>query len=452
MQGFKKIKKSFTNQYHSFFGFNTKQTPRQTRAYIETMQQLENIDSESKANINHIVNNRYRYAVELTPLAICIEKTTNQMISTPLLFKQGETILDKNPLKELFKLSISTYHQGYDDFMQAVITNYCFLDGNLFVLIKKDIINGELITIDVLRCDCMIATIDPTTKTVTRYTINNSPAGATLILDLDLFTRSYKGRTSSTDVEYELLTTEIAFESGDILQKSPLKRIGLSATLLNAALARGISLNKKSTDGQFIMYPVATERPEEINAITQDLKNKMEGSTNAGANVLMTYTGTAGQSGAEPKVIKFGNGYKDYDIHTDIGESDKRIYEAFGVPASIIRQDAKYSGNQEETKKQWYEITLIPNLNRVLSYLEKWRLLMYAINQTGVGKKGIPCTIEVDTSKIKAFEASEATYVQSLSVLTINEKRAKLGYDPLPDGDILSQSTISPTKTDLKNI
>ena len=179
--------------------------------------------------------------------------------------------------------------------------------------------------------------------------------------------------------------------------------------------------------------PVPSNDVPKQTAIANDLQDKMEGVINTGATVVVPYT-NIGEKANKPEIIPFGNKYKDYDIHTDIENSDNAIYEGLGVPVTVIKQDARYTGNQLESFKQLYEFKVIPELTKITHYLQKWILPL--LDQ---GKYS-EYSISIDKASIEVFKEVKTQYIQSLTVLTLNEKRVELGYEPLPDGDSIQQT------------
>jgi hypothetical protein len=112
----------------------------------------------------------------------------------------------------------------------------------------------------------------------------------------------------------------------------------------------------------------------------------------------------------------------------------------------VVKQNARYTGNQLESFKQLYEFKIIPELTKIIHYLQKWILPLLDNGRYA------EYSISIDKASIEVFKEVKAQYIQSLTFLTLNEKRAEFDHPPLPGGDVLSQSTTPPTKTDLKNI
>lgn len=443
-----KLLKSINN-FAGSFNFWNKGSPMQQRGFISRAKSIAATEYATHNYIELVLNNRHKYVDGVMPISASVKLITHLMLNIELQFKKGEQILNKNPIQEAFKLNISTYHNTYNDFMSSIIKNLCFIDGNFYILAIFDE-NEELISIDVVNSNCLTPEMDGLiNKRVIRYTINNfSPIAPSFVLTLDAFTKTYKTQVRLQNGLFAnciLFTTEIAFETGNIYQASPLIPIAKYVALNNAALTRGIILNEKGSDGQFLSMPIPSNDVEKQNAAANDLQDKMEGVINTGATVVVPYT-NIGEKANKPEIISFGNKYKDYDVHTDIEHSDNSIYQGLGIPATVIKQDARYTGNQLESFKQLYEFKLIPELTKIIHYLEKWILPLLD------NGKYAEYSISIDKASIDVFKEVKAKYIQSLTVLTLNEKRVELGYPPLPDGDFVPQVSTNSIKTDSQNL
>ena len=421
---------NFTNRFNSWI----QNSPKQLREYIRYSESTTAIQNKARQYTEFILQNRHLCALEVSPIATSIKLITNLILNIDLQFKKGEQLLGKNPLQEAFELNISTYHNTYNDFMSSLIKNFCFVDGNVYILVVLDEFE-ELVSIDVVNSDCLTPEMDALNKRVIRYTINNfSPIAQSLRLELDPATKTYRTQVATREgyiANCILFTMEIAFETGQIYQASPLRPIARYIHLSEAALTRGIVLNEKSSDGQFLSMPVVG-KVENHTAITNDLQDKMQGVINTGATVVVPYT-NIGEKANKPEIIPFGNKYKDYDIHTDIEKSNDAIYEGLGVPVTVVKQDARYTGNQRESLKQLYEFKIIPELTKIIHYLQKWILPLLDKG------KYTEYSISIDKASIEVFKEIKAQYIQSLTFLTLNEKRAEFDYPPLPDGDSIQQ-------------
>ena len=432
MKSFKKSINSFADRFN-FWSRN----PVQQKILMDNYRYLNNAQTNIGTSIGDVVRNRHQYARNITAIANSFHITKNMMLKVDLQFKKGDQVLDFNPIKDLWKKpSISTYHKEYEDFMSSIIENFCFIDGNIYILAILEE-NDDIRTLDVVNTECLAAEMDVFGKKVIRYTINSfSRISPVLRLNLDPFTNIYRAFAADENgitVQCVLFTMEIAFETGSVHQACPLIPLAGHIGIFTASLLRAKALNEKGSDGQFVGIPVANASPQVLDAVQKDYQQKMDGAMNTGATVIIPYTSLHGEKPDKPEVIPFGNKYKDYDTNTDIDASDRRIYEALRVPVTIVKQDAKYVGNQRESYVQLYELKIIPELNRIIRCLEQWILPLI---DSGKYKD---YTLSIDKTSIDVFQEMRAQYIQSLSFLTLNEKREMFGCKPLPEGDSMQQ-------------
>ncbi len=100
-----------------------------------------------------------------------------------------------------------------------------------------------------------------------------------------------------------------------------------------------------------------------------------------------------------------------------------RICNAFGVSTTLFNdKSASTESNVKEMKAEMYENTIIPNVHRVES----------ALNRSAVPDIATKGYIRSDTSEIKALQEDESALVNALAAawwLKGNEKRERMAYD-----------------------
>ena len=116
------------------------------------------------------------------------------------------------------------------------------------------------------------------------------------------------------------------------------------------------------------------------------------------------------------------------------------ILAAFGVPPIMFGflSGMETFNNSEIQTKTFWESTVIPKLNKTESFLN--RNLFWKFN----------LEVKYDKSTIKALkedEQKQSTTVSTLKnagIITVNEARTEMGYDPIPGGDVLQAQQVSP--------
>jgi len=187
------------------------------------------------------------------------------------------------------------------------------------------------------------------------------------------------------------------------------------ALLDNAARPSGALVytaadNAVLSDGQF-------ER------LKRELEDTYAGARNAGRPLLL-------EGGLDWKAMSLTP--KDMDFMEAKHTAAREIALAFGVPPMLlgIPGDNTYSNYQEANRVFWRQ-TVLPLSNRIAGALAQWLAPVF-----GTGLR-----LEVDTDRIDALGADRAALwdrVTKAPFLTLNEKRAAVGYAPVEGGDRLA--------------
>jgi HK97 family phage portal protein len=153
-----------------------------------------------------------------------------------------------------------------------------------------------------------------------------------------------------------------------------------------------------------------------------ELDESFSGQKNAGKPILLDGGLDWREMGFSPKDMNFGEG-----LH----ESARLIALAFGVPPLMlgIPGDNTYS-NYTEANKAFYRQTVIPLLCQWCRSFSWWIGSAY----------GADLTIYPDCDDLEVFaDEREAQWqrIEQSNSLTINEKRERMGLEPVPGGDVV---------------
>ena len=152
---------------------------------------------------------------------------------------------------------------------------------------------------------------------------------------------------------------------------------------------------------------------ENYARLKEELDDKFAGGQNAGKVMVL-------EGGIEWQEI--GINPKDMDFIETKNSAARDIAIAFGVPSQLlgIKGDNTYS-NMTEARLAFWEETVIPTLQHILSHLSMWLSNCYNMN--------IDVEIDYDSISILTEKRRELWQsLESISFLTINEKRAMLGF------------------------
>jgi HK97 family phage portal protein len=107
----------------------------------------------------------------------------------------------------------------------------------------------------------------------------------------------------------------------------------------------------------------------------------------------------------------------------------REIALAFGVPPMLLAIPGDNTdANFQEANRVFWRQTVLPLASRVGSALAQWLAPAF----------GAGLTLGVDTDRIEALAADRAALwqrVEKASFLTVNEKRAAVGYGPVEGGE-----------------
>ncbi|MDR1597937.1 MAG: phage portal protein [Holosporales bacterium] len=226
--------------------------------------------------------------------------------------------------------------------------------------------------------------------------------------------------------ESEVLHIKTFHPLNDWYGMSPVEAAARAIDQHNAVGEHNLSIlqNGGRPSGALLVKPTAnghTLTHEQRDALRQDLAALYEGTGNAGRIMVLEGNCDWKEMGLSPK---------DLDFSTGKNTSAREISQAFGVPPILvgITEDATFS-NYKEARLSFWEDTLVPMLDHFVAELNRWLAPRFSAN----------LRIGYDSDAIVALSAKRDyiwTAVQAASFLTINEKRAALGYGPIDGGDV----------------
>lgn len=200
------------------------------------------------------------------------------------------------------------------------------------------------------------------------------------------------------------------------------------------AAARTVDTENEAVDWNKVFFQnaarpdgaLATEQEltdEQFERLEKQIQEDWQGTQNAHKPLLLE---------AGLKWIQMGLAQKDMDFSALRKMSREEICAVFGVPPILvgILDRATYS-NYEEARRSFYEETIIPMLDR----------LKAKMNAEFISRYGSNLVLDYDLTSVTALQESQDALFKRLSgavaqgLLTVNEARKELGYDPVPWGD-----------------
>lgn len=195
-----------------------------------------------------------------------------------------------------------------------------------------------------------------------------------------------------------------------------------SASAWNQALLQ----NNAKPSGALVFKGKGSDDPylteDQYQRLRDDIEEKYTSPRNAGKPLLL-------EGGLEWQEMSLSP--KDMDWLEGKNSVARDIALAFGVPAQLlgIPGDSTYN-NMQEARLSLFEQTITPLLNELLASLNNWLVPRYGDNLTLSYNKD-----KIDALRIK--REMQRTSLDAVSFMTINEKRAAMGLEPLDGGDEL---------------
>jgi len=170
------------------------------------------------------------------------------------------------------------------------------------------------------------------------------------------------------------------------------------------------------------------------------LKNEMEVKTGGANNVMKTMVLPGGMK-FHPLTLSA----VDMDWEKVMGMSGREISMTLKVPAELLGFENRTYQNVKEAKAGLYSEAVIPQMNRMLSFLNKELLTLF----------GEGFHLEIDMDKVDVLKrdrtlvTKQAVSLFDSGIVTKNEARKLLGYDEVSDGDSFKEEMEPPDFTNV---
>jgi HK97 family phage portal protein len=204
--------------------------------------------------------------------------------------------------------------------------------------------------------------------------------------------------------------------------QSPLMAAALAGDTHNAGMRWNYSLLKNSARPSGLVrfkgnYPAG----EVIQRMREYFKARMSGPDNAGEIPMLA---------EDAEWVQLSQSARDMDFLSTMRETAKYVASALGVPLPLIDNDASTFNNLEQAKERLYTDTVIPIMQEIVSGLNNWL----------VPRFGDGLELRLDLDSIPALEAlrermfNRAVTAYDKGVLTLEEARELMGYEPVSEG------------------
>jgi len=218
---------------------------------------------------------------------------------------------------------------------------------------------------------------------------------------------------------------------------SPLGPCAMSIDQNNAGRVWNTNLLNRMTKTDGYLESNAGRLSEKQRLI---LKNEMEVKTGGANNVMKTMVLPGGMK-FHPLTLSA----VDMDWEKVMGMSGREISMTLKVPAELLGFENRTYQNVKEAKAGLYSEAVIPQMNRMLSFLNKELLTLF----------GEGFHLEIDMDKVDVLKrdrtlvTKQAVSLFDSGIVTKNEARKLLGYDEVSDGDSFKEEMEPPDFTNV---
>ena len=329
-----------------------------------------------------------------------VNRISDAVASVSWEVKRGKTTLTEHPLLGL--LDQPNPLQSGKDYMRELVCYY-MLAGNSYA--ERVQVSGETRELYQLRPDRM--SIIPSTNGMPSAYVYTGPSGQ---------------KVTFTAEDGDIWHTKAFNPLNDWYGQSPVEAGAFAIDQGNEAMAwmQSLMQNSARPSGALTIGADTTLYDEAFNRLKAQIDEQYAGSANAGRPMLL-------EGGMDWKSM--GLSPSDMGIIEAKFSAARDVALAFGVPPQLIGipGDNTYA-NYSEARLSFWEDTVIPLLDLIVADLNIW--LAYPMGVEIVPNLDqIPAIIEKRQTLWQMAEAS--------TVLTINEKREAMGYEPIDGGNTL---------------
>lgn len=338
----------------------------------------------------------------------CVRMIAEAAASVPWILYQGRREIDTHPLLDL--LRSPNERQSGVDLMEGWYGNLQ-LSGNAYMELVS--VNGAPRELHCLRPDRMRVV----------------PNERGWITGYEYQVGGKKVRWLKKNNIMPILHLKLFHPVNDYYGLSPMEAAAYGIDIHNAASlwSKALLDNSARPSGALVYRGVdgssANLTEEQFRRLKAELVENYEGAANAGRPILL-------EGGLD--WTSMGHSPRDMDFIATKHVAAREIALAFGVPPMLlgIPGDNTFTNYAEANKTFWRQ-TILPLLRRTAQSLVQFLEPYF---------KGEQIRLSFDSDKIEALaQEREALWkrISASNFLTLNEKRAAIGYQPITGGDRL---------------
>lgn len=336
----------------------------------------------------------------------CVRMISEAAASVPLKLTADMDELTQHPFLSLLKKP--NINQCAADLLEAWY-GYLLVAGNAYM--EAVILDGQVRELHVLRPDRM--TLIPG--------FDGWPAG----YEYSVGGQNIRFNQDIADGVRPILHMALFHPTNDHYGLSPIEAAAVGIDIHNAAGGWNKALlDNAARPSGALVYNMrdGTLTQEQFDRLKSELEHNFQGKENAGRPLLL-------EGGLDWKSMSLSP--RDMDFIEAKHVAAREIALAFGVPPMLlgIPGDNTYSNYAEANRSFWRQ-TVLPLISRTTKSLTNWLAPAF----------GEELELQADLERIEALSGERERVwerIRKSDFLTLNEKRAAVGYGPVDGGDVI---------------
>jgi HK97 family phage portal protein len=335
----------------------------------------------------------------------CIKLVAESMASIPLRVKVNGELVEDHPLERL--LEQPNPDEGGIEFRIAA-ASWLLMSGNCYT---QKLMSGKTPT--------QLMNWQPYNFSITRRLGNPLPLRYTYAKNQQ-HERNFDVDPISGKSEIMHWRTFNPSKSSGEFGQAPLKAAASCVDSANASRLWNYSTTQNSGSASILVTSEQEITPKQQQQLEQNLVEKWMGPKNANKIKVM---------GSATKVQTISMTPKDMEWIEGLKLSAKEICSVFGVPTQLLGIEGSQTyANYAEAKIAFYTQSVMPLLNLYISELNRFL-------SPDFGDSVEICYNKDDIDALEPLRRDARAEKLATNVLTINEKRALLGYDRIEEDD-----------------
>lgn len=352
------------------------------------------------------------------PLADAVDTISTPVKSIkPCVFDKDWELIDDHPLLNLLKKP--NRNQSWREFIFECAINK-LVTNNMFLVVTGNI-NREVLEIYPIKSSYVTVNgLDVFSQPIYQISAANKNRVFNGIYTFDSKSKAF----INTDYRELVHLKGYCKNAGDEIFALPL----MNSILKEIEIANGSSVHNASLlkNGVTLsgIFKLATSDKKAIEEFRQQVSTYFSGNSNAGKYIA------AHADNIDFKPINATN--KDMQILELKGDSEDAVYRKYNIPQPLYKTGAQTYDNYSTAKVSLYDDAVFPLVDDIFDKLEeifKRRKMLDASFNLSYSQN--------DISALQLRTASWLKELSSVGVLTDNEIRTELGYDPYDGGDVV---------------